>query len=240
MKIVKIIFVIMFILSLSSCAFLKRQHDIAGRRERPFTVNMNSPQVPAGQIEVQVNNPFPQPGIRRINVEVIYFPVEDAVALQYRTNMITYHQFWHRRGRELFVRAVERYNQDFTSQSLRSGRNQRTKTQYGVAEGCFLTWQSFGIAALANGNMDIELGYYFRENAPFFAVTQMPAHFESPTLNPQNDDVSPEVPIFFTRAQAEELAAMFNHDFLRSLAPDIQYVPPQWSERGLPADFDEY
>ena len=238
-KFMKIILIVLLVLLVNSCAFFNRQANIASQRERPFTVDMRSPKIPAGQIEVQVNNVFPVPGIRRINVNVVYYPFEDAVCLEYRYNTITYYQFWHRGGRELFVRTLERYNEDFISQNLRSGRNHRTKTQYGVIENCFLAWQAFSFSMLARGNMEIELGYYFRENAPFFAITQMPAYFESPTLKRDDDQVSPEIPMFFTRAQAEELAALFDQDFLRSLAPDIQpvFVP---SDRGLPADFDEY
>jgi hypothetical protein len=70
--------------------------------------------------------------------------------------------------------------------------------------------------------MNIELGYYFRDRAPFFAITQLEAHYESPTFFRDDDMISPEIPIFFTRAQAEELAEFFSQDFLQTLAPDIR------------------
>jgi hypothetical protein len=49
--------------------------------------------------------------------------------------------------------------------------------------------------------------------------------------------MSPEIPIFFTRAQADELAALFDQSFLESLAPEIR---PTVQESGTDVEFDGY
>ena len=218
----KFISIVLFVLSLNSCAFITKQANLAAQRRERFTVDLNSPQIPIGQIQAQFNNLFPMPGIRALEIIVIYFPYEDAVCLNYRLNTYTYHQFLHSESRNAFIKALEQYNADFEGRRLREGRNSRTKNQYGTVEGCYLYWQQLSQARILttyNGNMDIELGYYFRDRSPFFAMTQLPALFESSTLEKDDDDGSPEIPIFFTRAQAEELAALFDQEFLQTLSP---------------------
>jgi len=217
----KIVTLLLIVLSLNSCAFFRKHAELAEQKKPPFTVELKSPQVPVGKIEAQFNRAFPAPGIRKNDVNVIYFPEEDAVCLQYRLNTYTYHQFWHSAGREAFLTALNNYNKDFDGQRLRN-RNTRTKNQYGTVEECYLTWQMGSLTQLAKGNVEIELGYYFRDDSPFFAITQMESYFENPSLNKEDDDISPEIPMFFTKAQAEELAALFSQDYLSSIAPDAQ------------------
>jgi hypothetical protein len=229
-SITKIASVLIVFLSLNSCAFLKKQADPVINKQPPFSVNQRtSPRVQAGKIDAQFNNLFPMPGIKKVNIDITYFPVEDAVCLEYRLNTYTYQQFWHRAGRRDFVRALENYNEDFDGQKLRN-RNTRTKNQYGIVEECYLVWEQSSRTAQGYGNMNIELGYYFRESSPFFSATQMEAFFDSPTFDPDFDQTSAEIPMFFTRAQAEELTAIFAQDYLQSIAPDAQ-VPE--ARRGL-------
>jgi len=222
-SVTKIIFALIVLLSINSCAFLKKQADPVINKQPPFKVNLGntSPRVPAGKIEAQFNNLFPMPGIKAVNIDVIYFPVENAVCLEYRLNTYLYQQFWHRDGRDAFVKALKKYNEDFEEQKL-VNRNNRTKSRYGVVEECFLTWQQASIMEQGYGNVNMELGYYFRENSPFFSVTQLEAFFESPSFNKEDNQASAEIPMFFTRAQAEELAALFSQDYLLSIAPDAQ------------------
>jgi len=224
-SVTKIISVLIIFLSINSCAFLKKEVDLAAQKEPPFTVNLksngNSPRVPAGKIEAQFNNLFPMPGIKAVNIDVVYFPVENAVCLEYKLNTYSYQQFWHKDGRDAFLKALKSYNEDFEGQKL-TNRNNRTKSRYGVVEECFLMWQQSNITSQGYGNMNMELGYYFREGSPFFSVTQLEAYFDSMSLD---DQVSAEIPMFFTRTQAEELAALFSQDYLLSIAPDAQ--PPE-------------
>jgi len=217
----KIFPILLIVLSLNSCTLFKKE---MLRREQivpPLTVDLNSPQVQIGQIEGQFNRAFPMTGIQKREINVSYFPYEDAVCLQFRLNTLLYNVFWHKESREAFVKALAKYNDDFSAQKL-TNRNNKTKSQYGRTEDMYIIWYMSSFTTRAKGNMDAELGYYFREDSPFFAVTLLEAYFTSPTLNKDDDQTSPIIPMFFTRLQAEELAAIFDEGNLRSLAPNVQ------------------
>jgi hypothetical protein len=231
----KIISILIIALSLNSCNLFRKE---ILRRESiptPLTVDFRSPQMPAGQIEAQFNRAFPLTGIIKREINVSYYPYEDAVCLQFRLNTLTYHMFWHKAGREAFVKALAKYNDDFSAQKL-TNRNNRTKNQYGTVENNYLIWYMSSFTTRANGNMNTELGYYFREDSPFFAITLLEAYYKSRTLEKSDDQTSPVIPVFFTRSQAEELAAFFDESYLRSLAPNIQ--PAQ--RINPDADFEQY
>jgi len=231
----KIASVLLIVLSLSSCSIFKKEIIRRGQIVPPLTVDLRSPQMPAGQIEAQFNRAFPLTGIIKREINVSYFPYEDAVCLQFRLNTLTYQLFWHKEGREAFLKALEKYNDDFTAQKL-TNRNNRTKNQYGVVENNYLIWYMSSFTTRARGNLNVELGYYFREDSPFFAITMLEAYFKSPTLEKDDDQTSPIIPVFFTREQAKELAAFFNDSYLRSLAPDVQPA----RRVNTDADFEQY
>jgi len=236
-KFVPLLLIVLFIvLSINSCAIFKKE---ILRREQivpPLTVELNSPNVQIGQIEAQFNRAFPLTGIQKRDINVSYYPYEDAVCLQFKLNTLTYNMFWHRAGRELFVKALAKYSDEFAAQKL-TNRNNRTKSEYGTVENNYLIWYMSSFTTRAKGNMNTELGYYFRENSPFFAITLLEAYFTSPTLDKNDDQTSPIIPVFFTRSQAEELAAFFDAEYLRSLAPDM----PQTIRRtNNDADYEEY
>ena len=96
---------IILIITLTFCAC-----GTIGRTEKEvFIVNLNSPQISMGVIDIQFDKTFPLPGMRKISVTMNYFPAEDAVCLQYRADLMTYYQFWSRSGRAAFVKALEDY-----------------------------------------------------------------------------------------------------------------------------------
>jgi hypothetical protein len=222
--------------------FFRKERELAALRKEKFAVDLISPSVDVSEIELQFNRPFPMSGIAKHDVKVTYFPLEDAVCLEYRLNGYTYNQFWHRAGRESFVKALEEYKEDFSAQKL-VNKNAKTRKQYGVIADSYLRWQSVKITTPSTGNMEMELGYYFREKSPFFAVTQLEAVFESPTLQNSQNRNSAEIPIFFTRTQADELASLFNQDYLLSITPELYLQIIQESQRRANAsapDIDEY
>jgi len=230
----KIVPLLLVVLSLNSCSIFKKE---ILRREQlvpPLTVDLNAPHVEIGQIEGQFNRAFPLSGIQKREINVSYYPREDAVCLQFRLNTLTYNAFWHREGREAFIKALAKYNDDFAAQKL-TNRNTKTKSEYGTVENNYLIWYMSTFTTRSKGNMNSELGYYFRENSPFFAMTLLEAYFTSPTLDKNDDQTSPITPIFFTRSQAEELAAFFDGEYLRSLS-DVQPA----RRIGADADFENY
>jgi hypothetical protein len=218
MKTHKIITVIILTLTLNSCNTTPRE------KIWRFYVNINSQQLPIGEVEFQIDRPFPLGGIKKVTAEVSYFPHEDAVCINYKTAFFTYHQFWSSSGRTAFINSLDIYIKDYTDKNLNPS-DRKSKNIYGTIEG-YVYWQQFSFTKQFNANMDIELGYYFREGSPFFSITQLEAFFTSPTLDPANNSNSPEIPIFFTRSQADELAALFDQDFLQSVSPIRQRQAP--------------
>jgi len=202
-------------------------------KEKPeeFTVDSNSPKIEIGEIEAQFDRLFSIGGLRKANIAVSYFPNEDAVCLQYKSDFITYYQFWSSRGRDAFLTALEKYNEDYAERNL-DRKERRTKQKYDIVQG-YLIWQLHTYAVKAKANMNVELGYVFYSRAPYFTVNQREAEFISPTSRSDNRD-SQIITIFFTRAQAEELAALFARDFLDSLSVPNSNRPTQVIDR------DEY
>jgi hypothetical protein len=223
--------VIIFVLMFAMCSTAPR------RVEEKFTVDLSSPQFQVGEIETQIDRTFPLSGLRKVIITASYFPYEDAVCLRYRSDFFTYHQFWSLSGREAFFKALEAYNGDYAKRSLDMA-NRRSKSNYGTVEG-FLLWQMQSFTRRVGANMDVELGYAFSDRSPYYAVTQKQTVFEDPmNTSGENDMASQEITMYFTRAQAQELAALFDQEYLRSL------VSPDMSGRRIlnnaDADTDDY
>jgi hypothetical protein len=62
----------------------------------------------------------------------------------------------------------------------------------------------------ARGLSRLDFGYRFKDRSPYFTVTQSEA--KDTYVNPKNS--STQVTMYFTRAMAQELAALFDEDNL--------------------------
>jgi len=182
-----------------------------------FTVELSSPNYPAGEIELQIDKPFPLTGLKKIAVAVSYFPYDDAVCLRYRSDFYNYHQFWSKEGRDMYLKSLNQYYIDYNDRTL-NAKNKKSKKAYGVTEG-YLIWQMFNLAKRVSANMNVEMGYTFRDNAPYYAVVQKMTTYED-KISVDNNSNSQEITMHLTRAQAQELAALFDPDFLRTLVPE--------------------
>jgi len=237
MKNIKIIPIILIVLTLSTCAFFRKEMLLAEQKEEKFTVDLNSRQEPAGEFDAQfVNGLNPFSGLKISNVTVSYFPVEDAVCLKFKYSLDNYYQFWSREAREVFIEALDKYNEDFLAQNLVRKKAYDTKIKYGTADG-YLTWQQYKISLMAKANMQFLFGYTFKEKAPFFTITQGEALYQDPSKDKKRNKRLGEIPMYLTRAQAAELAALFDQKFLRSLVPDLPETP---TTRSTTAEFDDY
>jgi len=81
--------------------------------------------------------------------------------------------------------------------------------------------------------MNMETGYLFKKSLPYFVLIQNTAVFEDP-MNKERNGASQLVFLHFTRAQAQELAAFFDRELLRT------HSVPRVIREGLTVDFDEY
>jgi len=202
---------IILIITLALCACASSEN----AEKEEFIVNLKSPQISMGQIDVQFDNTFPIPGIRKLPLTLSYFPQEDAVCLQYRVDMITYYQFWSRSGRWAFVNALAQYKDDYEARSLNRRGGNRAKREYGIVDG-YLIWQTFSFSVQPKASVKTEVGYIFKNNFPYFLLNQLSAYYVDPDSNNKNRSTA-QIPMYFTRAQAEELAVLFDQEYLQGL-----------------------
>jgi len=216
-----------FILASTSCKTIFR----GAPKPAKFTVSLSSRQVPLGTIEMQRDRRFTTSGLVKEVADILYFPEEDAVCIKYRSDFFTYHLFFDVTGRDLFLKSLEKYRAAYEDRDL-PNNNKRTGNQYGSAEG-YLIWQELSFTKRYNGNMNIEAGYLFKKNSPYFVIIQNQSYYED-IMNKANNGASQLITLHFTRAQAQELAAFFDRELLRT------HAVPRVIREGLTVDVDEY
>ncbi|MCL2759752.1 MAG: hypothetical protein FWD22_06025 [Treponema sp.] len=190
--------------------------------EEIFSVELESRNIEIGEVELQMETLLGLGRLKKERLTVLYYPNEDAVCIQYRKDFINFHQFWSSEGREDFINALEIYNEDYNARDL--NRNDRkSKQKYGKTRG-YLIWQQATFLVRARAGMDVELGYTFKERAPYFTIHQLEAEYIDEMAR-DNDRTSQATVFYFTRAQAAELAALFDHEFLKEFAPDSNTSP---------------
>ena len=214
---------IILIVALASCATSGKQKK---EKIEEFSVNMESPQINIGEIELQMHPFMEMGGLKKHSVSVIYFPREDAVCVRFRRDYFTYSQFWDTNARLAFLGALKQYNEDYDTRNLDTV-NRKSKQKYGVTRG-YLNWQQFSYTIRARGNMNLELGYDFKNRSPYFTVTQMEAQYID-EVSRDNDMLSVAIPLYFTRAQAATLASIFEQEFLDTAARGGTAAPPGYT-----------
>jgi hypothetical protein len=189
---------------------------VSGPKAEPFTVNLKSPSVEMGSTEAYIDKllSLKKDALKETEIAVSYYPVEDAVCLSFKVMFIDCRQFWDRAGRDAFIGALERYNEDFAQRNLAEGSKRKTRKAYGSVQG-FFAWKKTPVAVQAYGSSNIELGYHRKDKAAFFSTTQLEAHYQDPISRTRSQD-SAVTEMYFTRAQAASMAALFTDANRRS------------------------
>jgi len=152
------------------------------------------------------------------DVEVIFYPRENEVALRFRYDSLQYWQFWDEEGRKQFVEALNRYKDDFSNQRL-STNYSKSKAIYGKTNGrC--EWKTLSISGIYRSSPVIELGYRFKAGSPYYSTHQTKAKEET-GLNTIGIPESQPFAMYFNRAQGEGLAQLFDQAFLLGLLGDM-------------------
>jgi len=211
---IKIMSFLLLVFLLAGCKTFKKEVELAKQRQPKFKVDLRSLKVPVGTVEAQLDGQFS--GLKKVNINVTYSPVEDAVCLEFKRNTITNYQFYDKSCRTAFLQALDKYTEEFDGKKLINSK--KTKDQYGNAEG-YLIWKLTKVSEQYHDNLDFSFGYLFKEKSPFFTVTQGEVIFENLFAKRTDDKyyTNGEFQLFFTRAQSMELAAFFDQQFLRGL-----------------------
>jgi hypothetical protein len=193
-------------------------------KPEPFTVDMKSIGVALGTAEVYIDRSFTVTGgIKTADVEVSYYPIEDAVCLSFKVMIIECKQFWDREGRNAFVAALERYNEDFANRNLPEGSVRNMRKAYGSVQGYF-AWKTSPVSVQAHAPVRIDFGYHRKERSAFFSTTQQVGEYNNPKV-PDRSRKSAITEMYFTRDQADALASLFAEADRRSGSPS--FAPEQ-------------
>jgi hypothetical protein len=213
---IKIISLLLLVFTVIGCKTIKRQIEIAEQREPKFKATLRSPKVSVGQVEAQLDRSLF--GLKKLKVNVTYSPVEDALCIEFKRNTVTNYQFYNRTNRSDFLKALEKYIDDYDNRNL-VNNNKTTKKQYGDSDEGYLIWKLTKVSEQYYANIDFSFGYLFKEKSPFFTITQGEAIFENIFAKTKDEKINTngEFQLFFTRAQALDLANYFDPEFIQNL-----------------------
>ncbi|MDR1909236.1 MAG: hypothetical protein LBQ35_04915 [Spirochaetaceae bacterium] len=173
--------------------------------------------IPLGTLDVGIIRLFSDE-VTLLQVPVLYHPRTDAVTLELSVQSSRFRQFWTRRMREAFIRALTQYEADYAARNLPRSSTTRMGRAYATLNGK-TEWRFFSITAEYQGFPLVDLGYNFKSGTPYFTVTQRKTE---DVREPQtsNKVSSPHMVLYFTRSMAGELAALFDEEYLHLLIPD--------------------
>jgi RNA recognition motif-containing protein len=155
--------------------------------------------------------------VAQTDVEVIFHPRKNEVALKFKSDGLQYWQYWNEEGRKLFIEALNQYKADFESQKLITNYN-KSRAIYGETNGHY-EWKTLSISGIYRSSPVIELGYRFKAGSPYFSTHQLKA-IEETGLNKKGIPESQPFAMYFNRAQGDDLARLFDQSFLLGLLGD--------------------
>jgi len=189
--------------------------------------------VTAGNVEAVFERLFSS-NLNKTDIEAIFYPRYNTVALSFKYQTIQYRLFWNETGRRKFAEALELYKTDYFERNL-IDKYRKTRSVYGKIKGQ-VEWETFRFSKTHISNPELELGYRFRNKLPFFTILIRSAKEESDGGNNTELVENQQINIYFTRAQAEELVKIFDQSFLLGLlGPKI--VPETSPEK---PEYDAY
>jgi hypothetical protein len=184
-------------------------------KEESFSVDLRNPRYEAGSAEAYFERYMSIGNLKKNDVTVFYYPIEDAVCLLFKIQFAECNQFWDKAGREAFVGALERYKEDYDERKLGKASKKTARRTYGSTQG-FFAWKRTKVGAQAHGSPKVEFGYNIKSKAAFFTTTQLESYYEDHIARSRNQ-TSPVIMMYFTRAQAEALALLFDEEYLKTL-----------------------
>jgi hypothetical protein len=142
-------------------------------------------------------------------------PSQNRAYLEFPYQTVTYRQYWDRPARELFISAVERYQ----GEQSRGGPPRQGAAKARRAYGRFKTRTEWGVLPFMlnyAANPQVDLGYTFIGETPYFTITQYEAEHIGADSN--NRAESLRISLYLTPQWAAALAAQFTEEALGALS----------------------
>jgi hypothetical protein len=190
--------------------------------------------IPAGTFKAAVLKPFAF-NIKQIEIPLTFDPRTGSVYFDFFYDLVTYREYWSVENRAAFIAALARYKADYEAKNLNLSRN-KSRRAYGTVKGS-IAWGVLRQMLNNRGYPNFDLGYAFRNDSPYFTIYQR----EAPNVHASGDNVNSSISLtlYFTRAMADDLAALLSEEYLRSLLPS-SVQPSAYTEGGeVPVDKDE-
>jgi hypothetical protein len=225
----KIFTAVVFICVLASCA------SSPNPASRQIEVNTKVAPVSAGSFDAEMEK-FLSSAVEKKTMNVLYYPEDNVTALEFKLQYINYRQFWNASARALLPAALAKYEADYAARSL--VRKASTRYAYGYFYG-LAHWNSVSFSTVNKSRPRIEFGYLFKGDSPYFTITQRQAEVFSNT-NDIIDPQSPQIILYFTRAQAAELAKLLDGEYLSALVRPVPQVDRQPAAEPPPTEAADY
>jgi len=164
-----------------------------------------------GTAEAQFDR-FLSSKVNKVEVEAVFHPRLNAISLEFKFELLKYRQFWDEQARKQFAASLELYKRDFEDKKLVDDYR-KTRAVYGRVNGR-LEWEAFKYNKTRVSNPTIELGYRFKEGRAFFATLTRSATEELGDWDSSAPVDSQQIYMYFTRAQADVLAGIFDQSGL--------------------------
>jgi len=183
-----------------------------------------------GTAKVQLDRSFPvfspvfSKTVKEVEMEAVFHPRLNTVFLEFnygitngltKKGLSTYKQAWDEPARKMFADALALYKKDFDHKKL-VDNYKKTRAVYGKTKVRF-EWKLIDYTKNRVSYPVLEIGYQFKGTSPFFA-TFMRAAKEEIKDGDDTDAVSSQAAyMYFTRAQADAMAALFDQTRLVEL-----------------------
>jgi hypothetical protein len=222
---------------LISCSTLERRAASARSSHPNFIADVDPVSVGAitGQFQKLLSS-----SLEKKDINVYFVPRTDEIYLEFKYQTLTFRQYWEKADRLKFVTALERYKKDYTARTLDAKlRGVRARRVYGNFDGK-TEWGQVNTSFFMNSRAfpNMELGYQFKKdnqsktNNVYFTMNMQSAP-DVLNLGDGFERDSLDVMIYLTRAQGDELIALFDQQYLLSFlgpraSPD--YYAPEVDE----------
>lgn len=185
-------------------------------------------------VDLQTNNIFQKKQERHSTM--IYNPVTKKAGVSTYFETMFFKFVFSEADRELIIKAVSTYLDDFENKRLIRNANKSTK-MYGKGK-CFAEFGTVKTMMTHEANTTFKAGYRFEKKTPYFVISVQGAKDEAENQPGYTVKEFPTVTMYFTRAQAKDFVAKLNQDQLDTLQREYEEKISGYQNRVLKEEED--